>query len=418
MRGVLTAVQRSCRRPAIAALVMTAVAFTLITRPVEAGSAITGYPNAMAATGDSITRAHQTCPVPGTDCPANSWSTGTNSTVDSHYLRILAANALINGNNFNDAVSGAKMAALNSQVQAAVSQHVSYITILMGANDVCASSAATMTDVTTYAGEFQTAMNTVTAGLPDARIFVASIPDIYNLWQILYTNPTATTIWTNYGICQSMLANPTSMAQADVDRRAFVRQRNIDFNTQLQQICAQYIHCRYDNNAVFNTAFAPADVSTVDYFHPSVAGQALGASASWGATFDFTDTTPPVVTAAAVSVTGGITVTLSATDNVGVSGIEYNSNAGPWTRYTAPVFVPTGSSIIVRAVDVNGNSGATQLITAANAVGGIADVPNLATLPSHAPSAGSERFIVLGTAIISLLALSLAGLWSHGRRRA
>ncbi|MDE3095884.1 MAG: hypothetical protein KGK07_07775 [Chloroflexota bacterium] len=402
----------------MAALVMAAVAFTLVSRPIEAGSPITGYPNAMAATGDSITRAHQTCPVPGTDCPANSWSTGTNSAVDSQYLRILAANALINGNNFNDAVSGAKMAALNSQVQAAVSQHVSYITILMGANDVCTSSAATMTDVATYASQFQTAMDTLTAGLPDARIFVASIPDIYKLWQILHTNPTAATVWTNYGICQSMLANPTSMAQTDVDRRAFVRQRNIDFNTQLQQICAQYIHCRSDNNAVFNTAFAPADVSTVDYFHPSVAGQALGASVSWGATFDFTDTTPPVVTAVAVPAPGGITVTLSATDNVGVSGIEYNSNGGPWIRYTAPAFVPTGSSITFRAVDVNGNSGATQLITAANAVGGIADVPDLAALPSHAPGSGSERFIVLGTVITSLFALSLGGLWLLRRRPA
>jgi hypothetical protein len=68
-------------------------------------------------------------------------------------------------------------------------------------------------------------------------------------------------------------------------RRARVRQRNIDFNTQLQQVCAQFINCRFDNDAAFNTTFMPSDVSTVDYFHPSLSGQALAASVGSGAAF-------------------------------------------------------------------------------------------------------------------------------------
>jgi hypothetical protein len=77
--------------------------------PFPAAPGLAGYPNAMASTGDSITRAFNTGTIPFTDAPANSWSTGTNSGVNSQYLRILAANPAISGHNYNDAVSGAKM---------------------------------------------------------------------------------------------------------------------------------------------------------------------------------------------------------------------------------------------------------------------------------------------------------------------
>jgi hypothetical protein len=89
-----------------------------------------------------------------------------------------------------------------------------------------------------------------------------------------------------------LLANPTSTAQADVDRRDRVRQRNIDFNSVLAQECAQYTQCRFDNNAGFNTQFQPIHVSTLDYFHPSLVGQTLVASVTWAATYDFSAATP------------------------------------------------------------------------------------------------------------------------------
>ena len=80
-----------------------------------------------------------------------------------------------------------------------------------------------------------------------------------------------------------MLANPLSTAQADVDRRALVRQRNIDFNTELGTVCAAYANCLFDGNAVFNTKFTSTDVSTRDYFHPSISGQRRLACVTWGA---------------------------------------------------------------------------------------------------------------------------------------
>ena len=349
----------------LAAVLSAVVLGTLIVvSSAFADPAKTGYPNSMASTGDSITRAFETGFFPFTDNPANSWSTGTSSTVNSQYRRILAANGAISGKNFNDAKTGGKMTDLNGQVSSAVSQGAEYITVLMGANDVCTSSESTMTSIATFRSQFQTAMNTASAGLPNARISITSIPNIYQLWNVLHTNGSARSTWAFYGICQSMLANSGSTAQADVDRRARVSQRNIDFNTQLAQVCAQYIHCRFDNNAAFNVSFPANAVSTIDYFHPNVTGQALLAGVSYGATFNFTDSIAPVSTATTSVVTGGLSVSVSATDAAGVSGIEYKIGAGAWVRYTGAVTVATGSTITYRAVDNNGNIEATRTITA------------------------------------------------------
>jgi lysophospholipase L1-like esterase len=315
-----------------------------------------GFPSSIASTGDSITRAFNTGPIPFLDAPQNSWSTGTNATVNSHFTRIRAANPAARA--FNDAVTGADMADLGGQVQRAIAQGAEYVTILLGANDACASSEAAMTPVATFGAQFAGAMATLSAGLPDARVFVASVPDVYNLWAIYRTSFAAQLVWSIGGICQSLLARPGSTSAADNARRLRVRQRVIDYNAQLAQVCAAYVHCRYDGNAVFSTPFVRSDVTTRDYFHPSIAGLTKLAAATWSATFDFGDTAAPVSTAAV----GGGTVALSATDNVAVAGIEYRLGGG-WTRYTAPVALAPGTTLTYRAVDVNGNVEAAKTAT-------------------------------------------------------
>ena len=134
----------------------------------------------------------------------------------------------------------------------------------------------------------------------------------------------------------------------------------IEYNAQLREVCAQYVHCRFDGGVVFDTAFVRSDVTTRDYFHPSTSGQAKLAAVTWGATFDFTDASAPVSTATTAPATGGTAVTVSATDDRGVSGIEYRLGAGAWQRYAATTLVPTGTTMTWRAVDVNGNTEATK----------------------------------------------------------
>jgi lysophospholipase L1-like esterase len=243
---------------------------------------VTGdFPDSMAAIGDSITQAaFMDAAHIGRSNPGSSWSTGNDDGdgISSHYERVLARNANIAGRNFNHSVSGAKMRDAPAQAAAAVQQGAEYVTVLMGGNDVCASSKGTMTSASAYEDAFRKAMVTLTTGLPTARIYVVSVPDVYQLWSVLKGNLLAVLTWDTLKICQSMLAR--SNTEAD---RQFVRTRNIDYNGVLRRVCAEYLQCRYDDDRVFNYRFTAADVSMVDYFHPSAAGQRNLAEITWGA---------------------------------------------------------------------------------------------------------------------------------------
>jgi lysophospholipase L1-like esterase len=266
------------RRPA--AIIGLVVVLTLVW-PSAAGAV--SYPKSMASTGDSITTAYNTGFFPYTDNPSASWSTGTSTAVNSHYLRLLRVNPNIGGRNYNDAAGGAKMANLAGQMQQVVAQRVQYVTVLMGGNDFCTASVGTMTSVATFRSQLTTAMNTLTSGLPSVRVLVVSIPNAYRLWQLFKDNFLARTVWATFGVCQSLLANPLSTATADVARREAVRQRNQAYNDVLRDTCALYIQCRFDGYAAFNTVFTASDITGRDYFHPSSSGQAKLASVTWAA---------------------------------------------------------------------------------------------------------------------------------------
>jgi len=269
------------RVPAAAASVLSFLFGLLFVAPVGPANALASsppLPNSMAAIGDSMTQAADVCCWYG-DHPSNSWSTGGAGwdSVSSHYERIRALNPYIAGHNYNDAVSGARMSAAPAQASKAVSQGAKYVTILMGANDLCTSTPETMTSVDTFTSYYRQTLSTLIAGLPArGRIFVASIPDVYQLWQIYHTDSTAQFVWQTAGICQSLLSPTRTEAE-----RQLVRDRNIAFNSVLATECAAYARCRFDDNAVFNFQFARSDVSKLDYFHPDLSGQAQLAQLTW-----------------------------------------------------------------------------------------------------------------------------------------
>jgi lysophospholipase L1-like esterase len=240
-------------------------------------------PDRMAAIGDSISQAYDDCCYYGNH-PQDSWSTGWAyplNGVDSHYARILAANPAIAGNYYDDAVAGAKIGDIGTQVQEVVAQRAQYITILIGANDVCTPSAAAMTPTVTFRSEFQAAINTLQAALPaGAHIFVSSIPNIYRLWSVLHSNPIAELVWYGAGICQSML----SPFNAPADRQQVLAQVVAD-NGVLAQVCDDTPGCKWDGDATFNYPFAASQISGLDYFHPNLRGQAALAAETWAASW-------------------------------------------------------------------------------------------------------------------------------------
>jgi lysophospholipase L1-like esterase len=244
-------------------------------QPASAAS----YPKSMAALGDSITQATDVCCWYG-DHPAQSWSTGGGrfDGITSHYERLLQLQPAIAGKNFNDSRSGARAADLPGQAAAAAGQGAEYVTILIGANDLCTSSASTMTPVETFRTQVNQALATLDQMRPRPKVFVSSIPDIYQLWAVLHNNPRAQFVWSVAKICQSMLAssNTEQMRQQVVNREA-------EFNAVLAETCGNYSICSTDRGAVYGEKFVASDVSVLDYFHPSLNGQAKLANITWTA---------------------------------------------------------------------------------------------------------------------------------------
>jgi lysophospholipase L1-like esterase len=233
----------------------------------------TGYPASMVALGDSITAGLGAC-LAYVACERNSWSTGNNSAIQSHYQRILEKNDKIERNADNLASPGAEADALEAQARRAVDLEPQYVTILIGANDACAGRVRDMTPVAAFREQIDEGLARLKKGVPKARVLMVSIPDLYRLWEVGRNEPKAVEIWSEGGICPSMLAAPASTADADQKRREQVRDRVDDYNTELRQACREYgDRCRWDGGAANRVRFDLDQLNKFDYFHPNAEGQ-------------------------------------------------------------------------------------------------------------------------------------------------
>jgi lysophospholipase L1-like esterase len=262
------------------ALVLATAGTATSATAASAPTAAPPLPDSMAAIGDSITQAVDVCCFLG-DWPGHSWSTG-NAPLDgiaSHYERIRARNPAIRGHRWNNAVSGARMADAPAQARRTVDQGAQYVTVLMGANDLCGSDG-TLTPTATFRAQFRETLAILRAGLPGSHVFVASIPNLHQLWRVLHTNPVAQVVWQAAGICPSML----NFFNSPAERQAVIgRERQL--NRVLDEVCATWSNCRFDDYLTYNHDFTRAMVSRLDWFHPSLAGQATLAALTWNASW-------------------------------------------------------------------------------------------------------------------------------------
>ncbi|WP_419994648.1 GDSL-type esterase/lipase family protein [Streptomyces boninensis] len=223
-------------------------------------------PASVAALGDSITRGFDAC-RPLADCPQVSWATGTDAQVDSLAARLGAKQR------WNFARTGAQVDDLPVQANEAIAKKPELISILIGANDACRPTTATMTAVGTFRTTVADSLRTIRKELPKTQVYVASVPDLEQLWQIGKSNPVTKQIW-KLGICQSMLKSPDATTTAADGRRGRVVDRVREFNRVLKEECGKVSLCRFDGNATFQYDFSTSDLSKWDYFHPSKTGQA------------------------------------------------------------------------------------------------------------------------------------------------
>ncbi|GGM07622.1 GDSL-type esterase/lipase family protein [Dactylosporangium sucinum] len=240
--------------------------------PSRSGSGIA----VMAALGDSITAGFASClaPVP---CPRNSWSTGDGTRVDSHYRRLRKTDPGLRGR--NHAAGNARADALAGQAREAVRDGARYVTVLIGANDACRGRIEDMTPTETFRRQIDEGLAVLKPTA--ARVLVVSLPDIYRVWEIAHTSQVAVKAW-SLGACPALLANPTSTARADEDRRRAFADRVDEYNAQLAAACKAYgPRCRSDGGAAHRVAFGVDMLAAQDFFHPNGSGQNALAKATF-----------------------------------------------------------------------------------------------------------------------------------------
>jgi lysophospholipase L1-like esterase len=347
-----------------------------------------GPPTSVAVLGDSISAGTGAdgggqAGLPGAERPENSWATGGSATLDSVWQRVDALPDHA-AERFNLSENGRRATHILGQVQGSP-EDIGYILIQIGGNDLCRSSVAEMTPTEEYRQQIDAALAWIDEHRPEALVQINAVPDIYRLWEIRRTNFVAIIFW-GLGIvpCQSLLASPTSTSAANMARRAQVRERGLEYNAELRDACAQYLRCRYDDDATWlfsndPTQFVNGDISNQDHFHPSFQGQRKLAQVSWDAGFDFTDTLAPSVAFALDPAPtgagwhdGDVEVTITATDDEGgVAGLEWrvftaDEPAGGWQTAFGDEASTTVSGegvtyVEARAVDGNGNLSASAI---------------------------------------------------------
>lgn len=341
-------------------------------------------PRRVAAIGDSITLGTGAATenegffdvLPGVSQPARSWATGTAEGLDSVLQRLRAAGAR-GARGVNLAENGARMADAVAQVTR-TPLGSELLTVQLGGNDLCRPDLASMTDPDDYAAQLRAALGVLAERRPAALVQLSSVPDVYRLWEVLADDTTALAVWNGNGLlpplvpCQSLLAEADSDAPADQARREAVRERGRELNRRLVEVCDAFPRCRHDDGAVWELTndpdrFGDAEISNIDFFHPSFEGQRALARTAWRSGFDHTRDTPPQLTVEATEER----VVVAATSATEVAGIEYRwltqrQLRPTWSSSTAETLIlprdTDADALEVRALDVDGNVSAARIV--------------------------------------------------------
>jgi len=248
------------------------------------------------------------------------WSTGynPNDIVVSLNERFEAAdpagyyeNSAVRDADFNQAVSGSEMDDFVDQVNAVIaatdqtpSGRTGLVTILLGNNDVCASSLDTMTPPEQFKSQYRAGLDVLagSTATKNAHIHVSGIPAIYWLWDAMRNNDWCRFAAWPFVPCQNLLEDPindcgSGNSHLDPDtihaddgpecirRKQFHAKIRDIYNPILRNVLKEYKDDGRLPNAyyvdIFDIQFGENHVNDGDCFHPSTAGHALLADEQW-----------------------------------------------------------------------------------------------------------------------------------------
>lgn len=253
--------------------------FILITPAVYAGP-IDGQDGmfVMASIGDSITTGFNAKnPL---DNKSLNWSTGysTSGKVNSHYWRV---KGIYEGEVYqvNQAKAGAQSDAILGQMESIIKdlkgRELDYLTVMIGANDVCSWPAEHETRLNEFGVRVRATLERAMAVNPDIKITLVPVPNMLRLYEVGKATSGCSTKWKVMKICKNLLLN-----KDEYERTAF-GERVVDLNHVLADIAADYPQSVHFAQEVATFEFNKADISGYDCFHPSQQGQDQIAAKAW-----------------------------------------------------------------------------------------------------------------------------------------
>jgi lysophospholipase L1-like esterase len=204
-----------------------------------------------------------------------SWSTGTGAGLRSYRRRIEETHGLPVVS-YNEAIAGSVAADLNRQTSRLLRHSPDYVTITIGANDVCRWGEDYEPQRVAFEEELRGVLDRLITANDQMTIVLAPIPRLYNLWEVAHGQPGCQEVWEMFNICNALLGRDVTQAQ----REAFAA-RWEHANQTIEQIARSYPDQVRFNQAIADLRFEWRHVSSKDCFHPSVAGQNMLAEIAW-----------------------------------------------------------------------------------------------------------------------------------------
>lgn len=210
-----------------------------------------------AALGDSGTTAFNA--DEGWNNKEYSWATGTKIKSHAERLRKMFDDVKV----INMAIPGVDSFDLPRQAEQASRVPLDYVTILIGANDFCEKTL----NQEAFAVNIEKSIAIIKGKSPGAKILLSSLPNIPKVRAVAETME-CKGIW------------PEAMKHCDVSDTAWFIENWGKMNKKLEQIAMKTDGVKY-SPALANREITAEGISTVDCFHPSVAGQEAIAEMTW-----------------------------------------------------------------------------------------------------------------------------------------
>ena len=248
------------------------------------GAAATKLPSSLVVLGNSAADGYGSEPThPYHDAPGNSWATGANAAVDSVYSRILVANPAVRGHAIALAHHDATIDDLAGQARKAVSLKPELVLVEIEGDVRC--DGDDQTRVADFGTKLGDVLDTLTTGLPKARIFLVSAWGSFPSY-VKYLEGLAVDARLKHAgksVCQMVESPSGRVVPSHV---AYIEKFVKAYDAQLAAVCSRFPACRYDGGAAQRMAVTAADIS-LDQNHLTIQGQARLAGIEWAAMAGF-----------------------------------------------------------------------------------------------------------------------------------